>query len=114
MISWPSWLAAAWPSLVRGAHVALPPELPHPRAMGWRIPRAAVKVGQVTDWVQSLPDGSRLHVHEFPDGRLVCHRDRWDPSRGALHAVAHVLGETPTGRVAAVAGVARAAWWLLA
>lgn len=112
-MDWPTWTAHAWPALARGQRVLIPPELPHPRASGWRIPRTALRVGQVCDWVQSMPDGSRLHVHEFPDGRLVCHRDRFDPARGALHALAHVATETPAGRAVAVGLAARAAWWLL-
>jgi hypothetical protein len=50
----------------------------------------------------SCSDGSRIHVHEFPDGRLVAHRDRYDPDAGFGHAVAHLLTETFVGPLVAV------------
>jgi hypothetical protein len=110
------WLSSVWPALVRGQHVPVPPEL---AGAVRQLPRPFVSApaGQAQNYVQSLADGSRLHVHEFPGGRMVAHRDRIDPARSPLHAVAHVLTETPTGRVvaggAALAATARALWPLL-
>jgi hypothetical protein len=55
-------------------------------------------VGQIADWTVSLDDGSRVHVHEYPDGSLVVHRDALDPARGPLRALGHVACETTLGR----------------
>jgi hypothetical protein len=59
----------------------------------------------MADWVAPLSDGSRLHLHEMPDGHLVAHRDRFDPGRGPLAAGAHVLTETRVGSALSVAGM---------
>jgi len=97
---WRAWVLALWPSLVVGGRAVVPDALPHPRDAGFRRPRLAERVGQVADWVHPLSDGSRLHVHEFVDGRLVLHRDRFDP-RG-LSAVVHWFAESRKGRSLAV------------
>ena len=73
-----------------------------PPGEGWRAPPFALDVGQVEDWVRSLPPGGgREHWQAWPDGRTATHRDRYDPARGPAEAVAHVLVETPTGAILA-------------
>lgn len=105
-----AWLATAWPALLRGRRVVVPPDVD---LVGWRIPRASDGVGQSVDLVRPLSDGSRIHVHVFPNGARVAHRDRIDPGRGPIHAVAHVALETSTGRAVGLALLARTAWRLL-
>lgn len=39
-------------------------------------PAVASPEGQVSDWGLSFADGSRIHVHQFADGRYVVDRDR--------------------------------------
>jgi hypothetical protein len=97
--AWCGWLASAWPRLASGEHVSVPPVLPHPSVMGFEHPPMAEPAGQVTDWVLSLSDGSRLHVHEYAGNKLIAHRDRVDPKRGPLHAAWHWATESTSGRV---------------
>lgn len=86
---WEVWMRAVWPALVAGRRVLVPASLPHPGSSGFRTPWLAEPAGQAADWVLSLEDGSRLHVHEFANGALVAHRDATDPKRGPIHAALH-------------------------
>ena len=97
--AWSTFLHHALPALRQGKSVDVS-TLPHPRAEGWLVPKTAMRVGQLHDWVQALPDGSRLHVHEFSSGRRLVHRDRWNPARSPVHALVHVATETAVGRTA--------------
>lgn len=97
---WSDWLRAEWPWLTKGRKLPVPGWLPHPRDAGFTTTALAERVGQVTDWVLPLKDGSRIHVHEFPDGRLIAHRDPTDPERGPFHAVWHWLFESSSGKLA--------------
>lgn len=83
----------------------VPSSLPHPSAGGFHLISPAMPDGQVGDWGLSLDDGSRIHLHEFADGRLIAHRDVFDPDRGIGHAIAHVIAETPLGAAVAVLGL---------
>jgi hypothetical protein len=62
--------------------------------------------GQTRDTRLSLPDGSSLHIHYFPQrGRVRFHRDRRDPIRDPL---GHLFEDTrtPTGMlIGALAGM---------
>ena len=70
---------------------------------GWSAPPVALAVGQVSDRVRSLPPGEgRLHAQRFPNGAIRIHVDRYDPARGPVEAVAHVLAETSAGAVLAL------------
>ena len=93
--SWESWIDAAWPQLAAGVKVAAPDYLPHPKQGGFGPESIATPEGQCADWVLSLADGSRIHVHEHCDGRRVVHRDRYDPNQGLGNLVAHLVFETP-------------------
>lgn len=94
--AWQAWLP--WSELRAGEHVPVPAELPHPSCAGFDFTRLAARCGQACDWVASLPDGSRLHVHEYPDGRQEVHRDMLDPRQGPATAVIHYLSEAREGQ----------------
>jgi hypothetical protein len=98
-VSWDAFHAAAWPALVRGQRVLVPPALSHPSTAGYTQPRFAAPAGQIRNWVRSFADGSRVHIHELAGGRMIVHRDKIDPARGAIATIAHVATETTTGRV---------------
>lgn len=123
--AWAEWLLGSWLSLSAGRSVTAPASLPHPSAAGFRRPVYTRGVGQSGDWVQPLADGSRLHVHEMPDGRLAVHRDATDPGRSVMGTAKHVwaelappqpswLPQTVVGLDLDVPGRALAAvWWPL-
>jgi hypothetical protein len=104
--TWDAWLVLAWPALLMRQRLALPPRLAHPREVGFTAPPLAEPAGQVADFVRSLEDGSRLHVHEYPGGRLKLHRDRIDPARGVSAAAWHWTTEAPSARAALALAVA--------
>ncbi len=93
-LSWVGWLHANWTQLAAGAKLQAPAHLPHPRYAGFARESLASPEGQVVDWVLPVTDGSRIHVHECSDGRLVAHRDQYDPNRSAGHLLAHLVLET--------------------
>jgi hypothetical protein len=97
--AWNAWLP--WGELCAGEKVPVPAELPHPEVVGFSFTRLASNVGQSADWVYSLADGSRLHAHEYPDGRIVIHRDELDPSQGPATATFHWMSETREGNLLA-------------
>lgn len=104
MRQWQSLLQQNWAHLVSGQKLDVTGYVPHPAwVSGFTQTLLAEPHGQVIDWELALGDGSRIHVHEFADGRLVVHRDAINPSRGPLEAISHWLTETATG--AAVLGV---------
>lgn len=110
--NWDSWLP--WDRLCAGEHVEVPVELSLDD-VGFEKTWLAKSCGQVEDWVKRLPDGSRLHAHEFSDGRIEIHRDALDPSQGPATATMHWLSETSEGTVfgiAAVVGAVFLAWRL--
>lgn len=94
-LSWVGWLHANRAQVAAGAKLQAPAHLPHPRYAGFESEALATPEGQIADWVVPVADGSRIHVHECADGRLVVHRDQYDPNRSAGHLVAHLLFETP-------------------
>lgn len=101
---WLEWLDDNLRRLSRRARLQAPSWLPHPAEAGFAESSIAEPHGQARDWVLSLSDGSRVHVHEHEDGRLVVHRDRYDPSAGPLRAVAHFLIETRAGKATLAVG----------
>jgi hypothetical protein len=96
---WKRWVSQNFNLLEAGGQVEVPRCLPPLKTSGFEQPPLAEPVGQVGDWVLPLRDGSRLHVHTFPGGRRVAHRDRIDPGRGFLPAVAHWVTESRSGQV---------------
>lgn len=101
---WTAWLQRASTALSRGHKVRVPAWLPHPAAVGFAALEFAEDHGQERDWIAPQPDGSRLHAHEYADGTLVLHRDRYDPGAGALEALVHVATETKLGRATLLLG----------
>jgi len=93
-LSWIGWLHANWAQLVGGSKLEAPTYLTHPRYSGFGTELLATPQGQVADWVVAVTDGSRIHVHECADRRLVVHRDRYDPNRSVGYLVAHLVAET--------------------
>jgi len=104
-MDWSSWIGSSWPCLVTGGKIEVPPDLPHPASVGFQFVGTAMPNGQVADWALSFSDGIRVHLHEFADGRIVAHRDRYDPARGILDAIRHLFLETPLGVAGVVLGV---------
>lgn len=98
------WLEKARTALSSDQKVLVPAYLPHPAVVGFKALGFAEDHGQERDWVAPQPDGSRLHAHEYANGTLVLHRDRYDPGAGALEALAHVATETKLGRAAVLVG----------
>lgn len=101
---WLGWLARVWPALEQGERLMCPRELEHPSRVGFVRPRITEAHGQVDNWIASMSDGSRIHIHEYEGGELVAHRDRTDPGRGPLAAVWHVATETSIGRATVKVG----------
>jgi len=96
---WERWLNINHAKLLRGETLPWPPSLPHPLHLGFKKIRMAEKVGQKRDWVLSQADGSRIHIHDYGEGRMQVHRDRYDPARGILHGLAHWFTEAAGGRL---------------
>lgn len=92
--SWSSWIDSAWPKLTAGAKLEVPRHLPHPKHAGFSPESIATPEGQCADWVLSYNDESRVHVHEYCDGRRVVHRDQYDPNQGLGNLLAHLVFET--------------------
>lgn len=86
-----------WNSLREGKHLTLPKNFPSPQMLGFKEPPMALAVGQIRDWVLSLNDGSRLHIHEFPNSEKKIHLDKYDPEKSAAHGILHFLLETWPG-----------------
>ncbi len=99
MWSWSEWINGAWTMLKQGSRVKVPSWLPHPMEAGFSPTYMAEPNGQCRDWALSLNDGSRIHIHEFCDGRRVAHRDATDPARGPIEAIFHWLFESTSGRI---------------
>jgi len=102
---WRVWLDTVLPQLGAGQRVTAPAYLPHPRECGFTRLEIAEPAGQVDDYACSSTDGSRIHVHVFADGRLVVHRDRFDPDASPLHAAQHVMSETSFGPLLVASGI---------
>jgi hypothetical protein len=102
MNQWHGWINGVWPQLVEGAKVTAPWHLSHPRWAGFATTALAEPNGQVADWVLPMSDGSRIHVHEKPDGAMLVHRDAADPERGIVEAAIHFFTESMIGRVVGI------------
>jgi hypothetical protein len=97
---WVAWIQQNWQSLVSGLKINAHYGLAAPPEAGFEAIGFAHPVGQIRDWGLSMTDGSRIHVHEYADGRRVVHRDKHDPKRGLGPALAHLMQETPYGMLA--------------
>jgi hypothetical protein len=104
-MDWLAWVRHQWPKLEAGVRITAPDWLPTPNAAGFRPLALATPEGQCADWGLSMNDGSRVHVHQFPDGRRQVHRDQYDPDQGFGRMLAHLCLETWVGPAAAVCGL---------
>lgn len=92
---WLRWITENWSALIAGWKLEAPSWLlPMPES-GFSAQPFASPDGQVADWTLSMRDESRIHVHEFADGRRIVHRDKHDPDQGILNMLAHLAFETP-------------------
>lgn len=105
-MTWKAWIDANWQQLKRGEKIDAPRWLGPPSAGGFRPQAFASPEGQTADWTLSLTDRSRIHIHEFADGRRRVHRDVHDPDQGFLDMIAHLFKETPWGLVGLGIGLA--------
>lgn len=96
--SWSAWLSQVWPDLEQHGRLPAPRELPPLAASGFSLSSWAEPCGQTCDWALSLPDESRIHIHEYADGSRVVHRDQYDPNAGLGSSAKHFVFETVTGR----------------
>jgi hypothetical protein len=56
----------------------------------WVPTKRAFDLGQVSS--DAVADGhGRIHRRRYADGLVSIHRDRFDPDRSWLHAVAHAI-----------------------
>lgn len=97
---WMSWVSQNWQRLLNGEKIPAPAWLAAPGVAGFEVIEIAHPVGQARDWGLSLSDDSRIHVHEYADGRRVVHRDVHNPKRGLGPMLAHLMQETPYGMLA--------------
>jgi hypothetical protein len=107
-MEWQEWFNSVEPTLRSGREVVVPKYLPHPCEVGFTHPWIAEPVGQKDDWVLSLSDGSRLHIHEY-NFAMVMHLDNIDPAVSPLNAAWHWGTESASGRMA----LATSALWFL-
>jgi len=80
----------------------------HPawRADLFAVPSAAWDMGQRCDYVWRLPEGGRIHAQCFEHERqrmVRLHLDKYDPDRGLVDALMHLVFETPAGPAIALA-----------
>jgi hypothetical protein len=92
---WLSWIRQNWPGLEAGERIEAPRAFVPPSQCGFVAQPFASPEGQTADWTLSIGDQSRVHIHEFADGRRVVHRDKHDPDQGILSMLAHLTFETP-------------------
>jgi hypothetical protein len=101
---WMTWVNQNWQRFLKGEKIEAPVWLAAPADAGFEVIEIAHPVGQSSDWGLSLSDNSRIHVHEYANGRRVAHRDVHNPKRGLGPMLAHLMQETPYGILALCAG----------
>ncbi len=108
MYGWSSWFEQNWWALCAGNNLVIPAWLPHPSTAGFKRLELAGPAGQVADWSLPLMDESRVHIHEYENGAMLAHRDKHDPERGPVKAVAHFFTDTTLGKVTAAVAITSA------
>jgi hypothetical protein len=103
--NWERWIGQHRDTLASGAKIEVPWHFGPLTHAGFRQTSLASQQGQASDWSLSRPDGSRIHVHVYRDGRRVAHRDKFDPDRGIGPALAHLALDTPFVAIALVVGL---------
>lgn len=99
---WIDWIRNNFFRFVNGEWLQVPEYLPHPEYAGFAQIGIAENHGQINNYAVSFADGSRLHIHEYQDGRLVAHRDKYDPDKGVINTALHFFTETNVGKVAGI------------
>jgi hypothetical protein len=94
---WLTWINSALTAVDADARIRVPAWLPPPEDSGFTRPWIAEPHGQIADYILALSDGTRVHVHEMQDGRLLAHRER-NPSHSFASALMHFFTESFTGR----------------
>lgn len=94
---WIQWIRHNWRELAQGIKLQAPCELGAPGQQGFDRATISTQRGQIADWVLSCRDGTRIHVRQFPDGRFVVHRDRYDSKQGLGQTISHLMVETVVG-----------------
>jgi hypothetical protein len=103
--NWEQLLGQQRDALASGTKIVVPRHFGPLANAGFRPTSLASQEGQASDWALSRPDGSRIHVHVYKDGRRVAHRDKFDPDRGIGPALAHLTLDTPYVAIALVVGL---------
>lgn len=80
--------------LEAGEHIALPFWVNNLTQLGFKEVFISQPVGQIKDYVLSLKNGSRLHIHEFKDGSRKIHLDKYDPDKSVESLWKHLIEET--------------------
>lgn len=88
------FLSINYSKLQAGEHIALPLWVNNLTQLGFKEVFISQPAGQIKDYVLSLKNGSRLHVHEFQDGSRKVHLDKHDPDKNAESLWKHLLEET--------------------
>jgi hypothetical protein len=101
---WMAWITQHWQRFVNGEKIDAPIWFAPPADAGFEVIEIAHPVGQTRDWGLPLSDDSRIHVHEYANGRRVVHRDVHNPKRGLGPMLAHLMQETPYGVLALCVG----------
>lgn len=105
-MTWLEWIRSNWLLFLAGQKIEAPWWLGSPLQAGFQRISLAHPSGQESDWGLSISDGSRIHVHSYATGRNVVHRDKHDPAQGLDRAIAHIVEETPYGKLALAVGAA--------
>ena len=104
-MEWVAWIGENWLALEKGSKIEAPWWLVPLAQAGFRRTECASPEGRAAHWTLALDDRSRIHVHEYPDGRRVVHRDKHNPEAGPADMIAHLMFDTPWGIVAVVGGL---------
>ena len=109
-----NWILKNWETLQKGKEIVVPSELVHHlQEAGFRETLLAEPHEQIRDWSIKLTDESRIHVHEFPDGKFIAHRDSTDPDLSVLHALWHWFTESTSGKIALSVLIAFGIRWIV-
>jgi hypothetical protein len=99
---WVNWVRDNFSRLIKKEWLEVPEYLPHPLQAGFYQLSIAENYCQINNYAISLSDGSRLHVHEYKDGRLIIHRDKYDPDKGIVDTTLHFFTETNIGKTVGI------------
>lgn len=104
---WLSWVNNNYNYFLNGCNYELevPRYLPHPLNSEFKEINIAENVGQAHNYGLSLSDSSRIHIHEYPNGALIAHRDNYDPDASVISKALHLVTESPTAKLGLFFGI---------